>query len=82
MSEIKLHSEPSVSADNSKRFVKNTKGLSFERNHKPWGPNDIIEVSREEANQLHDEGFLVMDQDDLDEEKAAAKEKLESELKK
>lgn len=86
MNEIKVTSGPLVKGekmigDSGKRYVRNMKSVQFERDHKPWAPNDLIEVDKEEAIQLHHEGHLVLDEDDLEAEKEAAKEKLELESK-
>jgi len=45
-----------------KRFVKNTKKVDYTRDNKLWAVGSVIEVDEKEADELHKEGFLVMDE--------------------
>jgi hypothetical protein len=49
--------------------VKNTKPVEYSRNSKIWAVGEIIEVDQNEADSLHKEGFLVMDEDDMADQK-------------
>ena len=66
--DIKIHSEPKLSSDN-KKFVRNNKGVDLKINEKPWNKDELIEVSHEEAIEFHNEGFKVLDDLDIENEK-------------